>query len=91
VKTDPTLRPGDIVSTKEGLMTYSGRGGQAAFTPVAPSTLGPQSRQKPTAPQPAVEQRQKEVDDETGTIVHPQAAQRAGEPAKQTPRFPAVR
>ena len=50
VKTDPTLRPGDIVSTKEGLMTYSGRGGQSAFTPVAPSTLGPQSRQKPTAP-----------------------------------------
>ena len=44
VKTDPTLRPGDIVSTKEGLMTYSGRGGQSAFTPVAPSTLGPPSR-----------------------------------------------
>ena len=42
VKTDPTLRPGDIISTKEGLMTYSGRSGQSAFTPVAPSTLGPQ-------------------------------------------------
>jgi hypothetical protein len=27
VKTDPTLRPGDIISTKEGLMTYSGRSG----------------------------------------------------------------
>ena len=53
VKTDPTLRPGDIISTKEGLMTYSGRSGQSAFTPVAPSTLGPQSRQKPAAPQPS--------------------------------------
>jgi len=73
VKTDPTLRPGDIVSTKEGLMTYSGRGGQSAFTPVAPSTLGPQlnsvlSRQKPASPQP-VDQPQQEVEDEPGTIV----------------------
>jgi len=91
VKTDPTLRPGDIVSTKEGLMTYSGRGGQSAFTPVAPSTLGPQSRQKPTAPQPAVEQPQQEVEDEPGTIVHPQAAQPAGPPPIPGPRSPAVR
>jgi hypothetical protein len=91
VKTDPTLRPGDIVSTKEGLMTYSGRSGQSAFTPVAPSTLGPQSRQKPTAPQPAVEQPQQEVDDEPGTIVHPQAAQPAGPPPNPGPRSPAVR
>ena len=72
VKTDPTLRPGDIVSTKDGLMTYSGRSGQSAFTPVAPSTLGPQlnsvsSRQKPTSAQP-VDQPQ-EVEDEPGIIV----------------------
>jgi len=74
VKTDPTLRPGDIISTKEGLMTYSGRSGQGAFTPVAPSALGPQlnsvsSRQKP-APPPATQPQQ--VEDEPGTIVHPQ-------------------
>ena len=74
VKTDPTLRPGDIISTKEGLMTYSGRSGQGAFTPVAPSALGPQlnsvsSRQKP-APPPAAQPQQAE--DEPGTIVHPQ-------------------
>jgi hypothetical protein len=72
VKTDPTLRPGDIVSTKDGLMTFSGRSGQSAFTPVAPSTLGPQlnsvsSRQKPTSAQP-VDQPQ-EVEDEPGIIV----------------------
>jgi Protein of unknown function (DUF2865) len=43
-KNDPTLRPGDIVSTKDGLMTYSGRNGSAAFTPASP-VLSPASRQ----------------------------------------------
>jgi hypothetical protein len=100
VKTDPTLRPGDIISTKEGLMTYSGRNGQAAFTPVAPSTLGPplnsvSARQKPTAPQP-VEQPQQEVEDEPGTIVHPQGGQLASPPPQNAspnlnPRPPAGR
>jgi hypothetical protein len=42
-KTDPTLRPGDVVSTKEGLETYSGKtGNSSAFTPVSPQALGPQ-------------------------------------------------
>jgi len=92
VKTDPTLRPGDIISTKEGLMTYSGRSGQSAFTPVAPSALGPPSRQKPQQqqPQPAVEQPQ-EVEDEPGTIVHPQAAQPASPSPNPSPRPPAGR
>jgi hypothetical protein len=96
VKTDPTLRPGDIISTKEGLMTYSGRSGQSAFTPVAPSTLGPPStRQKPMAP-PPVEQPQQEVEDEPGTIVHPQSGQPAGPPPQTSapsvaPRAPAGR
>ena len=31
--TDPTLRPGDIVATKNGLMTYTGNPAQA-YTPV---------------------------------------------------------
>ena len=84
VKTDPTLRPGDIISTKDGLMTYSGRSGQSAFTPVAPSTLGPQSRQKPTTP-PPVEQPQQEVEDEPGTIVHPQNGQPANPPPQNAP------
>jgi len=40
VKTDPTLRPGDIVSTKNGLAAYSGGSGPGAtFTPVNPATL----------------------------------------------------
>jgi Protein of unknown function (DUF2865) len=34
--TDPTLRPGDIVATRNGLAAYTGGNGQAAaFTPVA--------------------------------------------------------
>ena len=42
-KTDPTLRPGDVVSTKEGLETYGGKAGKSpAFTPVTPEALGPQ-------------------------------------------------
>ena len=40
VKTDPTLRPGDIVSTRNGLLSYTGRTGQGGgFTPVNPATL----------------------------------------------------
>jgi Protein of unknown function (DUF2865) len=42
VKRDPTLRPGDIVSTNEGLLAFTGRSEQgAAFTPVNPATLPP--------------------------------------------------
>ena len=38
---DPTLRPGDIVATKDGLMTFQGsrRRGAAAFTPIDRSRL----------------------------------------------------
>jgi hypothetical protein len=100
VKTDPTLRPGDIISTKDGLMTFSGRSGQSAFTPVAPSTLGPQlnsvsSRQKPTSSPPA-DQPPQEVEDEPGTIVHPQNGQPASPPPQNAapnvaPRAPAGR
>lgn len=40
VNKDPTLRPGDIVSTKDGLMAFTGRTGTApGFAPVNPATL----------------------------------------------------
>jgi hypothetical protein len=40
VRNDPTLRPGDIVSTKDGLTAYTGRSGsEATFTPVNPAML----------------------------------------------------
>ena len=40
LSSDPTLRPGDIVSTKDGFVAYTGKPGQAdAFTPVDPATI----------------------------------------------------
>jgi hypothetical protein len=45
VRNDPTLRPGDIVATKDGLASFTGRTGPAAtFTPVNPATLPPDIR-----------------------------------------------
>jgi hypothetical protein len=40
VRNDPTLRPGDMVATKDGIMSYTGRSGVGAnFTPVNPASL----------------------------------------------------
>jgi hypothetical protein len=40
MSSDPTLRPGDIVVTKDGLMAYTGKAGQTgAFTPVDPASI----------------------------------------------------
>ncbi|MGC1779098.1 MAG: DUF2865 domain-containing protein [Xanthobacteraceae bacterium] len=37
---DPTLHPGDIVSTKQGFMAFTGKSGTAdAFTPVDPASI----------------------------------------------------
>jgi hypothetical protein len=71
VKNDPTLRPGDIVSTKDGLLAFTGKSGQAtAFTPVNPATLpadirpGSSQLRLPSTIEPT-------ADDEPGTIVQP--------------------
>jgi hypothetical protein len=59
VKTDPTLRPGDIVSTGDGLLSYTGKSGQgAAFAPLNPASLpvdigGPQAQSPASTPPPA--------------------------------------
>lgn len=76
VRSDPTLRPGDIVSTKEGLEAYNGKGGQGGFTHIAPSQLGGQlnSIASPTRASQGAQAPPQEVEDEPGTIVHPQAA-----------------
>lgn len=37
-KTDPTLRPGDIVATDDGLATYTGKNKTAEFTPIKTSS-----------------------------------------------------
>jgi Protein of unknown function (DUF2865) len=62
VKTDPTLRPGDIVSTGDGLLSYTGKSGQgAAFAPLNPATLpvdigGSQTPSSASTPAPAAAQ-----------------------------------
>jgi hypothetical protein len=74
VMKDPTLQPGDIVSTKDGLLSYTGKSGQgAAFTPVNPATLPPDisPRSSQPRPQPSTESA---ADEDPGTIV-PQGKQ----------------
>jgi len=72
---DPTLRPGDIISTKTGFVTYrGGRGRTAKFTPVAPGALvaalngfsGDRASRR-GEPMP--------IEDDPGTIVHSQIGQ----------------
>jgi len=82
VKKDPTLRPGDIVSTKEGLMAYTGKAGAApGFAPVNPATLPDDIR--PGSPQlrlpPAS---QSTSNDESGTVVP--APDRQSQPGSST-------
>jgi hypothetical protein len=75
VKRDPTLRPGDIVSTKEGLLAYTGQSAQgASFTPVNPATLPPNIKAASPQSQPAPST-QTPASDETSTIVKSQKPQ----------------
>jgi len=71
---DPTLRPGDIVTTRDGFVAYSGRSGAGgAFTPLdsssvaaelTPKSARPQAPHRATpAPQPAAA-----GDEDPGTI-----------------------
>jgi hypothetical protein len=69
VKRDPTLRPGDIVSTNEGLLAFAGRSEQgAAFTPVNPARLPPNIKGS-QAPPAVATTTEPAVEEETGTIV----------------------
>jgi hypothetical protein len=82
VKRDPTLRPGDIVSTKEGLLAYTGRSAQGAtFTPVNPATLPVNVRptSSPVRPAPSSDLI---ADDEPGPIVKPEQRQLANPSAR---------
>jgi len=71
VKNDPTLRPGDIVSTKDGLMTYTGKSGQrAVFTPVNPVTL-PVDIRPESSRSAASSEHGTPADEDPGTMVQP--------------------
>jgi hypothetical protein len=76
---DSTLRPGDIVSTKDGMMAYSGKTGAAAYTPVDASAvaaeLNPASA--PAASRVKLSRRSDPpppAEDDPGTITLPQNA-----------------
>lgn len=82
VKSDPTLRPGDIVSTGNGLLSYTGSSSPAgAFTPVNPSTLpvdigsatGPLPQPAPSAP-PVAQEPSGIAAQQANTPTKPQAA-----------------
>ena len=71
LKNDPTLQAGDIVSSKEGLLSYTGKSGHGpAFTPVNPATLPANVRPGPAqlVTPPSAEST---IEDEPGTIVQP--------------------
>jgi len=86
VRKDPTLRPGDIVAMKEGLMAYTGRTGSSpGFTPVNPATLpddirpGPSQTHLPPASQST-------SSDEPGTVVQtPDRQSQTGSPTMNAP------
>jgi Protein of unknown function (DUF2865) len=71
---DPTLRPGDIVATKTGLMAYTGNPAQA-YTPITLSSVATQLNSV-TSPKRALNNRRPAadaLDDDPGTIAQAQS------------------
>jgi hypothetical protein len=74
--TDPTLRPGDIISTKQGLMAYTGRNGaDGLFTPVQRSSVATELNSVTSrVAQSRRSEPDAETEDDPGTIAMPQSA-----------------
>ena len=76
LSSDPTLRPGDIVATKDGFVAYSGKSAQAdAFTPVDPESIATElnsvtTQGKPTASGKRIE-REARADENPGLLAPP--------------------
>jgi hypothetical protein len=72
---DPTLRPGDIVSTKDGFVAYSGARGQgAAFTPIDSASIAAQLNPRSTPVQLSRRTDAPPIEDQPGTIVPSQSS-----------------
>jgi hypothetical protein len=85
LSSDPTLRPGDMVSTKTGIMAYGGKNGSVeAFTPVDQSAIA--GELNPASVKLSQRNEPPPVDDDPGTIAMPQAP-----PPPANPRGPAAR
>jgi hypothetical protein len=89
---DPTLRPGDIVVTKDGLMAYTGKAGQAgAFTPVDPARISAELNSVTVPPRisrPIVQSAQS-AQEEPGHIAPLQSAPiQSAAPQSAQPQYP---
>jgi hypothetical protein len=76
LSSDPTLRPGDIVATKDGFAAFTGKGTKGdSFAPVKPSSVASQlntaaaRNKQPNQPTQPIEV---PIDDDPGTIAMPQ-------------------
>src|SRR5271156_4195150 len=68
LSSDPTLRPGDMVSTKTGIMAYSGKSGNAdAFTPVDQTAVAVQLNPASSGVKLSQRNEPPPVDDDPGT------------------------
>ena len=75
LSSDPTLRPGDIVSTKEGMLAYSGKSGNAnTYTPVNSAAVAVALNPASAGGKVSRRSEPPPVDDDPGTIAMPQQA-----------------
>jgi hypothetical protein len=72
---DSTLRPGDIVATKDGMVAYSGKTGAAAYMPVDRATVAAQLNPASSRVRPGIRNEPPPAEDDPGTIAQPQTAQ----------------
>src|SRR5258708_9825382 len=70
---DPTLRPGDIVSTKDGFVAYSGARGQGTFTALDSAAVSAQLNPRSSPVQLSRRMESPPAVDEPGTIVPSQS------------------
>jgi Protein of unknown function (DUF2865) len=79
LSSDPTLRAGDIVATKEGFLAYTGKraGKKAAFTPVDAKTVSAQLNSGAAHARLARRNKEPEVADEEPGIIVPQGGVQA--------------
>lgn len=87
---DPTLRPGDIVATKNGFVAYTGKGGRdGGFSPVDSSAIAAELNGKSSRVE-LTESGNPPLYDDAGTIVHPPATLQ-GSPPVVDPRGQSAR
>lgn len=75
LSSDPTLRPGDIVATKDGLAAFTGKNGTVdAFTPVDPASIGDELNSVTTHAASGRRTEEAKADENPGAPAKPQAA-----------------